>query len=590
MEGFVKILEEIEFYCKQKNSIGALQIIGEWGSGKTYFIENTLSDDDYITSNFNILKISLFGIETVQQLNQELKKEYLVLKYQFEDNFFLKNWNKLSAAFENPIKKFKMANMIISADWSIFVELEDFANKELLIIFDDFERCLLDIESLMGVINEQTEQKRIKTIIIANEDFILSDGQEEKYRLMKEKVISRTIRLEPNIDEIKDQIIEEYHENIKGYKNFLRTEKGLIKRIFLDSKSSNIRSLTVGIQDYERFYQVINQHIEDKNLLSKLMSGFMMLVYEYKLGNLKDYEDEAIDKANMRNLYVNDQLRRKYVSYNDWYILSSMKAWIINGKWEKELLIDEIEIVNKKMKDRSPKDIILDYGNILFLEDDTLNCGFQPLIEEAYKGAISLNSYMSLFSILVTSEMYNVELPCEINYHNLREGIEKRISEVLSGKEKENHTIRNSISKENLQYLKQESKKLVVLIEDARNDLLYTSNRHIVLKALESKDRENINVLIGQYTGPFDVKYANNLLKYYFCITNSEKIDFINDLEKQLENEKLFSENNKKKSLEGIEFIITELDKIKNSGKIVDIHNNKLLEKARGILLKRLEE
>ena len=35
-------LEELKYYCNEKQPVGAIMLTGEWGCGKTYFIENEL--------------------------------------------------------------------------------------------------------------------------------------------------------------------------------------------------------------------------------------------------------------------------------------------------------------------------------------------------------------------------------------------------------------------------------------------------------------------------------------------------------------------------------------------------------------------
>lgn len=37
-------LDELIYYCEEKEPVGALMLIGEWGCGKTYLIEHELSD------------------------------------------------------------------------------------------------------------------------------------------------------------------------------------------------------------------------------------------------------------------------------------------------------------------------------------------------------------------------------------------------------------------------------------------------------------------------------------------------------------------------------------------------------------------
>ena len=63
--------------------------------------------------------------------------------------------------------------------------------KELVLVFDDFERSKIDKIELLGVINDYCENDGIKTILVADEEHI--DGDE--YRAFKEKLISRTVKI-----------------------------------------------------------------------------------------------------------------------------------------------------------------------------------------------------------------------------------------------------------------------------------------------------------------------------------------------------------------------------------------------------------
>ena len=53
-------LDELIYYCEEKEPVGALMLIGEWGCGKTYLIEHELSDK--LKESHVIIRVSLFGI------------------------------------------------------------------------------------------------------------------------------------------------------------------------------------------------------------------------------------------------------------------------------------------------------------------------------------------------------------------------------------------------------------------------------------------------------------------------------------------------------------------------------------------------
>lgn len=61
-------------YLKMSTS-GALMISGAWGSGKTYFIDHTLVD--HLKGDYCPVKISLFGLEKVDNLERLITEKFL---------------------------------------------------------------------------------------------------------------------------------------------------------------------------------------------------------------------------------------------------------------------------------------------------------------------------------------------------------------------------------------------------------------------------------------------------------------------------------------------------------------------------------
>lgn len=126
--------------------------------------------------------------------------------------------------------------------------------KELVLFFDDFERCKIDIIDLMGAINEYLESKNIKVVIIADEDKIDADEEKRQYLDFKEKLISRTIQIKSDYIFVIKSIVHTYSETAKGYKEFLERNQEIIYELFVESGIGNLRSVKSFIMDYERIY------------------------------------------------------------------------------------------------------------------------------------------------------------------------------------------------------------------------------------------------------------------------------------------------------------------------------------------------
>jgi len=68
-------LEELAYYCKLNNPVGALLLTGEWGCGKTYIVENDLKE--LLKDTHVIIRVSFFGIPTIEELHKMVKASWI---------------------------------------------------------------------------------------------------------------------------------------------------------------------------------------------------------------------------------------------------------------------------------------------------------------------------------------------------------------------------------------------------------------------------------------------------------------------------------------------------------------------------------
>ena len=73
---------------------------------------------------------------------------------------------------------------------------EDLLNtKDYILIFDDLERCSINIINLLGYINFFVEHQSYKVILIANEKEL---KKTKKYKTIKEKLIEKNFEYKTN--------------------------------------------------------------------------------------------------------------------------------------------------------------------------------------------------------------------------------------------------------------------------------------------------------------------------------------------------------------------------------------------------------
>ena len=70
-------LDELIRYCNEERHLGALLLTGEWGCGKTYLVDRDLADALHAT-HF-IVRVSFLGIDSIEALNDVIRKQYLMV-------------------------------------------------------------------------------------------------------------------------------------------------------------------------------------------------------------------------------------------------------------------------------------------------------------------------------------------------------------------------------------------------------------------------------------------------------------------------------------------------------------------------------
>lgn len=192
-----EITKMILDYLNEKIYNYAVLIDGQWGSGKTYYIEEKLLDSIEKNErdkgkeegeNYKIRKpiyISLYGIKSVSEISGQLYMNIIKDNIKTSNKVMGKVTSVCKAA--NDIAKLFGKGVDINSDNinDIFEKFTDI-NKYIL-IFDDLERCECDINQVLGYINNFVEHEGVKVIVVANEAEIgkqnIAENLELKYLL-----------------------------------------------------------------------------------------------------------------------------------------------------------------------------------------------------------------------------------------------------------------------------------------------------------------------------------------------------------------------------------------------------------------------
>ena len=208
----------IQHYLENDKTHSAIMLTGEWGSGKSYYIQHELIPFLNSDGPNHCVTVSLYGLSDISEVSKNIYLEMRIKN---------KSLNKATSFLEKRFKKhgkeivtygklagatllkglFNRGGLELNAPDSALEELYhsiDLTGK--LLIIEDAERSKISILDLLGYINSLVETDSVKVLIVANEDAILTyeesepdeDGKTHKnptketveYLKTKEKTIS----------------------------------------------------------------------------------------------------------------------------------------------------------------------------------------------------------------------------------------------------------------------------------------------------------------------------------------------------------------------------------------------------------------
>lgn len=423
-------LYEILDYCKEEKPVGALLLTGEWGCGKTYLIDNELRNPEF-NSTLIVIRISLFGISSIMELNDNIKRAWFieyVARYKVKPSAY----KKLNYII-NSILKTQLLPDYIAKLFEInpigFLEEKPIINgKKVVLIFDDLERTKLNIVDVLGCINEFCENKGFHTIIVANEDRITkynsnddninkeTDGNDINYKEIKEKIIQRTIKFQPNFENIIKSILEQMKFSDEKYNEFLKEHVDDIVVAFSPDNEKcfhNIRSLKCALQDFYRLYSEFEKN--NLNNINLWLTNFIILVMCYKADVFNDENDYDIN------------IKKYYPQFNENYILKSTLQWVLCGVWNEKAFDLEVEEKVQQQKAKTPLEKLKVY-QFVTLDEGTISAGYSDYVQEAYEGKLTLNQYVNF--ILNAYYVRLCEYDININWFKVEEGIKRRIKYI----------------------------------------------------------------------------------------------------------------------------------------------------------------
>ncbi|WP_308021501.1 P-loop NTPase fold protein [Bacillus cereus] len=314
-------IDSILDYIKRDNTSYAVLLNGKWGSGKTYFWENVLKEEIKKIEKKTIY-VSLYGINSTEEINKRIALGRWEIVQKLNESKWGGRMTELAKATFGILKSVEIP--FVKEIQSTEINFEQFIDyTNTVLCFDDLERANINVNEILGYINNFVEHDGIK-VIIGNEEeiaerlneqnlelkmlttyFYLEKTEEGKlnniqpskeeqipinnlitnklrdlfhkkneYNRIKEKLIGKTLTIQLEEGPLIQDIINDTKE--AKLQSFLEHNIDIIETTFKESGTKNIRILKQGLEDFELIYRHFEEYDYESNVMLQSILKFVM--------------------------------------------------------------------------------------------------------------------------------------------------------------------------------------------------------------------------------------------------------------------------------------------------------------------------
>lgn len=442
--------ESLLSYIENRSAEYAVLLTGEWGSGKSYYVKNTLRESwgptkingqltEYQRRTKDGRKIipiyvSLFGLSSEAEFRETINLQLL-----------LRGAN--SKAIEEAIKKLKglvgggadaadrlfdipasLLQGVLSVGFS-FIPVEQKENEQIILFFDDLERTKIAIEPMLGIINDLVEHRKLKVILLAD---VAKMEKRAAFRKYKEKVVGQTFFFQSDFDSFFPNILTSYSKSwAENYLAFLGNKelKSDIVRVCFNGKTTNIRSLKKTMAVFERYFAIwidwLNKDESGKKDTCDVAKEFLHLLLCTILDDQSLLSPEIMKVACLEGFssvrYPENYAHEKKIK-NRIHLLPSrlqnahmsigLYQWAILGEWNEpqiQLDIDHYRIL--EIGSNRHERLLLDHQYLQLGTEEAITVTLAKTISLMNKHSLSMHQISQFVNVVIElNDLYDMHI------------------------------------------------------------------------------------------------------------------------------------------------------------------------------------
>ncbi len=463
MLGYDELKNELDYYIASPTSKYAVMVSGEWGCGKTYMLKKLYLpelDEKFKENNKKPIYVTLNGINDIAEIKNKIFIEL------GSDNVLKKASPIVNLAALGSEIIIKGTGKVIKNGYAELLN-KMVEIKNIVIFFDDLERCKIEITEILGFINDLVENYDAKVIIIADEDKINKNfafknieqkflvalklleskskenmdykeqmkltkeeifDDDEKYKSIKEKTIFKTLRVKNDIKSIITDFSNKMIEN-RDLKKIVDNKKEWLIEKLSELEHNNIRTLQFIFESFNRLGETI-LHIDfkddeenKKKVLSELFEYLVIKSIHVKKGvNRYPWKE----RQEFGEICLSNEEHSNYTDYIKGFRF--VDDFIMNSYFNEEYIIkvikDYLSNINVFETDNDLKVI----GRYWIHTENELKESIKNIAEKLEKNRYSINYYSQMLIKLSCIEVWKVAIS------EIRETVQVMENNIKSGK------------------------------------------------------------------------------------------------------------------------------------------------------------
>lgn len=252
------IVDVVKGYLEDKRNSYALMLTGEWGCGKTYFVEHELTEELEAGKNRHpVIVASAYGAKDLAELCGAIEAGFISKCAIGRADSGVKSRKDSLVEFAKDTGVSFLGKKIRELEKKAGVDLKMaplnavnlIIGPEALLVIDDVERCDMGLRELLGAVDHLVVGCGKKVLLVCNEDEWRKrletkekEGQGtkdavEEYENLIEKTVWRKFRFEPSVDSVVERVLGDVLRGI--YPEAIEDAVSAIR----ESGSPNFRSL-----------------------------------------------------------------------------------------------------------------------------------------------------------------------------------------------------------------------------------------------------------------------------------------------------------------------------------------------------------